>query len=396
MTRYDHPGDVRRFGAKAAFVDSTHRGSDTRNKAAFADWAGYLSHHGGAGFIPASPYKYWLGDEPIDLVQDGIDVVGEHRTGSCLVWEPAASAVLFDSRKPSTQLLACSFANFSVQGFGADYTGTRYPKVAFKVSNWTEGSVEKCNTLNWMSTTGGPSKAAVCAGREITTFAKCRFFADRPISIEANPDAASYANIDNDGFRFGDMYLGVYDPDEAGLHIDPGLTVRNFVMNGANNIVGAQHPTTLAVGGKYGIYWYDPSSAIDCTQFRVENLRVEQMSEASGASVHIDRAGSGYTYGLVLDNIEACTEHRGFVLNGIRNGELRACSFQRHADQDTSPDGFVLGDRIINLNVFTFNLPIGTHDLTDIDGALTATNLAASAPTWSQLSPHMHYSLPVP
>lgn len=394
VSRYLSPFDVRRFGAKAEYVDATHRGSDTRNKNAFADWAAALAHYGGTGIIPASSYKYWLGDEPIDLVQDGIDVEGEHRLGSCLVWEPAASAVLFNSRKTSSQLGGCSFSNFSVQGFGAEYAGTRYPKVAFHVQNWSEGALDRVNTLNWISTTGDPSKALVCGGREITTVSKCRFFADRPVSIEANPDAASFANIDNDGFRFTDMYLGVYDPDEAGLHIEPNLTVRNFVMNGANNIVGAAHPMTATKGGKYGIYWNDPTSAIDCTQFHVENLRVEQMTGATGASVLIDRAGTGYTYGLALHNIEANTEHRGFVLNGIRNGVLDQCSFQRHADQGTSPMGLVIGARIIDVANRSFNLPIGTHTLYTVDAAVTVTDQSNGAPTYSQIPNLVHYHNP--
>lgn len=335
MSRYIEQFDVRRFGAKPGYT--AHTNSSTRgrnNRAAFLDCAAAITAHGKGGkmYIPGSEYDYWMGDDPDPIVMAapyGCHVVGDGKRASRLRFEPGSlgsggqSAKLLRFDTGSAVQGQCSAKGFTMFGYESSYSGTRYAKSMLSTYDGSEMKFEDLgvNDCQSLASTGTASEAFSGYGKELHSFIDVGFYADRPVGIHANPYEPG---ISCDGYSFYNSYLGIRAVGESGIHIDPDLNVLEFNISGATSIVG----DTANNFGKYGIYWNDPTGPYDCVGFNISGrFRTEQMQDATGASIYINRGGTGRTIDVKLSGMNLNYKSRGIVLQGTINTLIEGCGF---------------------------------------------------------------------
>jgi hypothetical protein len=166
-------------------------------------------------------------------------------------------------------------------------------------------------------------------------------FADRPISIEDNPNAT----IDIDQSHFRDLYLGAQDNTEANIKIASGVNLTNVLID------GVQSWTT----GKYGLLWDDVASAAISANLRIENVRWEQATDSTGWMLYLSHNYAlqnviiNNVYGT-YDQATALVPSNGFYLKNVRGAEIRNSLILAGAGKTS------LGIDNTNYNVWLFNV----------------------------------------
>jgi hypothetical protein len=223
---------------------------------------------------------------------------------STIFFRPVGSRVLFDLEKPDGILFQCSIKNLSLLGSGSAQ------KIAVRATDTSELAIDTLTTRLWSG--GGsdtPSIGLQLRGREMLTVSRATLFADRPISIEANP--RSTISLDHAHFR--DLYLGVLAPDESSIQIAPGVNLTNIVIDGTNAFVL----------GKGGITWVDAVGPTSSMNLRFSNIRCEQSKRPGGYAIGL----SHYIQNLLIENVHADIESNGFRLHGVRCATLTNCVY---------------------------------------------------------------------
>ncbi|OFY66323.1 MAG: hypothetical protein A3H98_02920 [Bacteroidetes bacterium RIFCSPLOWO2_02_FULL_36_8] len=216
------------------------------------------------------------------------------------------AGVVFNFDKgPGLTLFQCSIKDISFYG------SSSAQKIAIKV---TDVDVMDINNISVGSWNGNTSIGIQYRGRDILTISKSTIFADRPISIEDNPNDL----IDIDQAHFTDLYLGADEgpaTSEACVRIASGINLTNVTFDGF-------HAWVL---GKYGLYWNDNTSAQASLNFNLRNIRWEQSSStAEGYVIYINHNYS--MQNLIIDNVfgasnqEDIQSTNGIYLHNVRGG----------------------------------------------------------------------------
>lgn len=194
----------------------------------------------GQVYFPTGSY---LVTNTLRITQDRTHLFGDGLYATQIFFSPASTPELLKLEKQGGELFQCTVREMSFLGQGATQ------KIAISATDTSDLLIERVSTLFW---TGGGSIGLQLRGREATTVRKVSLTADRPITIEPNPNAT----IDADHYHFEDLFLSipVIDSPEACVTIEgataespTGVNVSNLIFDGTNSFNG----------GKYGIYRRD-------------------------------------------------------------------------------------------------------------------------------------------
>jgi hypothetical protein len=207
------------------------------------------------------------------------------------------SGIAFTFSNGASILYQCELSNMAIIGQGSAN------KIAVKLSDVSSCLIENIVTA---TVTGNTSIGLQVMGRDQTTVRRCMFVADRPISIEANPNEPT---IDLDHFRFEDVDLGALDNTQANVHIATGIDLNDIgFYRGAWNT------------GKYGLYWADTTTTGVSLRLTIQGVRYEQAADATGYGIYIS-----HNYGLVgfhLDRFGTSGTHNGIYLRKVHNAHI--------------------------------------------------------------------------
>lgn len=266
----------------------------------------------------------------VNVDTDRVHVWGDGEQASVIYYNPSAAGIVFNISKP---LLAAGPATTgdsvkcSIRGIGFVGMGTQQ-KVAVRAVATSGLRVENIATSSWTGNSGSsatPSIGVQLRGHEITSLIHLSsIFADRPISIEPNPNDP---NIGADHLHIQDLYASAQVSTEANIAIDPAMNVTNFTMDGTNSMVA----------GKYGIYWSGPGGTGTSLNWNLQNIRFEQSADATGYSVYLNHAIQNVTLSNVaLDPIGG---HKGAFFRNLKNVTLNHVNYTGTSGVAVDADG---------------------------------------------------------
>lgn len=390
--RYLKQFDVRRYGAKAGYVDATNAASLGRNNtAAFQACAADMNASGGGDMvIDHAKYGYWLNDS-VTFTTSYCRV----RNEGVVRFEPTSAKSLFRwEATTDTTLFSGGIEGGQIRGHHVDDPngGTRYPKSAYELVCCSNNFITQTLVSDWVSNTGStPCKALRNRGKEELRASGNLWNTERCVSIEANPKERTgpAGPIDADHVwlqsnRYNMPVSGTYVHGSA-IHVDPDLNFLNFIADGNNN----------AAGGGYIFYWDDPAGGAlhrDSVGLILRGFRGEQMTgTTTTANVHISRRGVAPAFGVLIDDVSCNITTTGIRLEGTRFAKIRDCRYFRFDAQDTSPMALVLDDAsCLETVVERYHIPRVPSagpavDLFDV-GTLTPFDNDGTALTWPRAS----------
>jgi len=145
-------------------------------------------------------------------------------------------------------------------------------------------------------------------GRQSSIFKNLTIVTDIPISIEDNPNST----VDADHFHFQDCYLIATDMSQPIVRIATGINLTNVTFDGYQ----------AWVKGSYGLFWEDTTTSQSSENLRLENIRWEQSTNATGYAVYI-------SHNYVLNNLTvknlyagSGTDHRGLYFRKCKHIHL--------------------------------------------------------------------------
>lgn len=209
----------------------------------------------------------------------------------------------------ASELFRNTIENLSI----VSVNGTR--KVAITLIDTSEAEINNIEVLAFVTSgwaaVGDSSIGLKLQGRELTKVKKCTFGADRPLSIENNPNSV----ISCDHLTMADVFLN------AGTNSDSCIQVSNPIDQITNWTVEGTNPW---VGGKNGLLWAGGVAAIRSLNIKLSGIRWEQQVGVAGFCFDIDRNIANF----VLDDVAAGTNSNGFKFRNIEALSLRNCTYE--------------------------------------------------------------------
>lgn len=269
----------------------------TNDDTALARW--YAAGQGNLMLLQAGVLTTTTG---LTVAVDRTNIVGQGKQNSIIKMNPAAPgqvAVSFD--KGTAVLYQCSLRGVA---FASD--NVTDAKVAVRASDTSELVLEDIAMLNW---TGNTSIGIQLRGRELTAVKRVSVQADRPLSIEGNPNHT----IDCDLLHLEDTYWMPLLSTGAGIHFDgPNVNITSFHTSGCN----------IVAGGKFGIYnaggAASPALGVD-----IKGLRHEQSTDPTGYAVRWEQN----TYSLSISDSQL-SNTGGVYLRSAITAAIRDSHFE--------------------------------------------------------------------
>jgi hypothetical protein len=297
--------NVRDFGTKGDGKED-----DTK---AVQDAFNAVTDHGGIVYFPTGNY-YITG--PLHIKKHRTHILGAGIYAATIIFNPASSSPLFDLNASPGVLYQCSIRNLGLLGMGEQQ------KIAIRATDTSELIVE--NIAVFVSWQGNTSIGLQLRGRDLGTIRKVNIFADRPISIEENPNSKDIAL---DHYHFEDLYLAPQMPTESCIHIAPQINLTNITLDGTNAFVL----------GKHGIYWDDPNPPTATSLYlNFQNIRREQSQDPNGYTIFINH----YVQNVLLQNVSADTYAKGFFFRNVRYLTLQNCFYPGQPATTPQPEAF--------------------------------------------------------
>lgn len=287
--------DVRDHG-KIAFGAGASDAQAAANAAAIQ--AAIDGAPGGGATIVLPPGAFRVAGDRIRIRRHRIHVRG---AGVHVTDVLSDGGVIFDfGRDDGATTVQCSIADLSFVGSG----GRR--KVAIRITDVSQMEVRRVTTGTW---TGEGSIGLQYRGRDALAVEGVNLFADRPVSIEDNPNST----IDIDHAHFEDCYLGAMDAGEAIVRIASGVNLTDVLFDGFQ----------AWVKGRYGLYWNDGSSKGASIRLTLKNVRYEQPASGGGYGFYVSHNHS--LYGFTLEGAYWGEGERtnGIYLRNVRSGAVR-------------------------------------------------------------------------
>jgi hypothetical protein len=289
-----------------------------------------VSAQGGTVILPDSNYKV---TGPLTISRHGTRIVGAGDKATQISFAPSSAAVCFDFVKTGELLSNCAIRNLKIVGSGSAQ------KIGIRAVDTTRMHIEHV-VMSGM--TGNTSIGIQLKGREFTHVGWVEIYADRPMSIEDNPNNT----IDCDMAHFQDLALVALEPTESCVYIAPNINLTNLVMSGTNSMAQGVH----------GIYWPTSESGPTSLSLRLSNIRREQSDDEDGYAVYIDH----YTHIAILENIKADSSARGFYLRNTRFVDIRDCMYDGTPQTVTTPECLNIDETCARVRMVNFFCQLGS------------------------------------
>jgi hypothetical protein len=251
--------DVRAYGT-ITFGAGATAGQKTANATAIQAAINAFTNNGATILLP--PGIIYIDGDVVKLNKDRIHLKGMGIHATELYFD---SGVAITMAKDNTDMIVqSSISDLSLMGQGTAN------KVGIRITN---ADVPAVYRVTMSTITGNTSIGLQLRGKDLGSMTDMAIFADRPISIEDNPNSI----IDIDHYSFRNMYLITEDNTQANVTIADGVNLTNVTFDGYQ----------AWVQGKYGLYWNDTTSTIASLNLVLNNVRIEQTTDDTGYMIYI-------------------------------------------------------------------------------------------------------------
>jgi hypothetical protein len=203
---------------------------------------------------------------------------------------------------------------------GFDATGnTQGTKTAIRITDAEEMIISDIEVSNWTSV-AHDCIGLQFRGRQTHNVSDVTINADSPISIETNPNNS----ISIDHYHFSNCYLLAT--------ANPCITIADGVNLAQVTFDGYQ----AWVGGTYGLFWNDTTTAQSSNGLTLKNIRTEQGTNATAYVVSITH--NIQLQNLIIDNGNFAGDRRGFFFRKVAWWEIRNCTYADAAKEALNVD----------------------------------------------------------
>jgi len=255
--------------------------------------------NGGVVLLGRGTYKV---TRTLRISSERIQVIGEGRGATRIVFAPAANDVLFEFHAGGAALVRCSLRGLTI--FSDDSTHTKTAIDLYDTEEFILDDVEigggvivgraRC----W---SGAGSIGLRTRGRQLGCINNVQVSADRPILISVNPNSS----IDIDHFDFSNLYL--MGNGHPLVEIETGVKLSDVSFRGKQ----------AWVRGTYGLYWVDTTSNGQSFMLDLENVRWEQGTDSKAYLVRIEQNTA--LVGLKLHKCFGGADRNGYYFRKVSN-----------------------------------------------------------------------------
>lgn len=240
------------------------------------------------GIVQLPPGIIYVDGNIIKLNSDGVHLKGWGEKNTIIYVDSGVAITI--SRDTAAQIVNTSVSDLSVIGQGA------LAKTGIKLVDGNVVNIHDVSLLMEVYT----GEAAVTIGlqlqgRDTNRLNRATINADKPISIEDNPNSI----LDLDHFHAQDLYLICTDNTSAPVTINTGVNITNLTFDGYQ----------AWVQGKYGLLWNDSTTSIASLNVKFRNVRWEQATDSTGYVFYVSH-NTG-VYELILDHVYGATNQAG-------------------------------------------------------------------------------------
>jgi hypothetical protein len=227
-------------------------------------WTGWEALFSGGG-VANTAYYFAPGiyqfSTTITLSADSMAWIGAGKQTSVLQYNGTSTGILVSAG-------AATMNRFQMQGFGFRAGDTANTKIILDLRDISNALFRDLDFGSGSDVVGGTGSICLrTQGRELTTFNNISTRCEKAIVIADNPNSS----IDIDQFHFSDLYLNSFWAYPL-VTINSGVNLTNLTIDGFNSWVG----------GTYGIFWNDTTSAQASLNLMLRNIRYEQGNGTTG------------------------------------------------------------------------------------------------------------------
>ncbi len=314
-----------------------HGGDDT---AAIQSAIDAVGPNGGLVYLPRGSYTV---TRSLNVRQFGVNLLGAGKYGTFIMFNPSEDSALFNVVCGITEQTVIAYG--SIKGFGLIGAG-RFQKVGIRLTDVSNYSIEDIvvgpGGTPW---SGNTSIGIQTRGRESSTIRNVQISADRPISVEKNPNSS----IDLDHFHFENTYLIPTNSQEACVHVDPGLNLTNITFDGYN----------AWCGGKYGFFWSNTGGAptgAASANLHLSNIRYEQNTDSDGYIVYIDN----YLQNCLIQNVYGVIPGKGYYFRNNQQLTLQNCYYTGQPSTTPIPEALNIDGSCCAVSIINCFFQIGS------------------------------------
>src|SRR4029077_20912322 len=256
---------------------------------------------GGRIYVPASGGPYLITDTVLFAVQR-TTIIGDGQQRTIIKFAPTTTGKPCFHFKLAS---ASTIAQGGVRGMAFDATGnTQGTKSAIRVTDGEEIILRDIAVSNW-SSAGHDCIGVPFWSRQTHEFSDVTLFADIPISIETNPNIS----ISIDHYHFFNCSLSA--TANPFIVIADGVNLTQVTFDGYQ----------AWVGGTYGLFWNDTTTAQSSNGLTLKNVRTEQGTSVTAYAVSITHNTN--MQGLVIDNCNFAPDRRGFFFRKVFSWHIK-------------------------------------------------------------------------
>jgi len=256
----------------------------------------YFSAGQGSVYLSNGTY---LVTSTITIAQDRVHLWGSGQFSTVIDFEPTANDVCLLVDAGTTAIYQGSIKNIGF--YSNDVT---YDKTCIKLMDGSGYQVDRVGTMFPHVTGGTESIFLRIEGREHGQISNIYAKADTPISIGviASPHTPSGISIDNHNFH----NMSLLSNGSQIVKIDTGVLLTQVSFTGIQSWVG----------GDYGLYWLDTTSAGVSNGLVLDNVRYESGTDITAYLVYI--AHNTTLQGLIIKSGQG-GDRKGFYLRNVDN-----------------------------------------------------------------------------
>ena len=232
------------------------------------------------GVVKISPGTFLI-TSTITLMQDSVQLVGSGLYTSIILCNPPTEMPCIDIKAPAAGGMI-SFVGVRDLGMLSTSLVTKH---AIRITDGTEVFVENVR-LNGFTSRNKQSTGLQLRGRQLQTFRNVTVNADRPISIEDDPNTI----YDVDHYHFENLYL-VADLQQPCISVGTGVNLSNVTIDGYQSWVQCKH----------GFYYNDSTTKNISFALTIKNARWEQNVDDTGYFVYVSHNSN--LDGIILENL---------------------------------------------------------------------------------------------
>ncbi|HYW70038.1 MAG TPA: glycosyl hydrolase family 28-related protein [Pyrinomonadaceae bacterium] len=184
-------------------------------------------------------------------------------------------------------------------------------KTGIRIADATEVFLDNVK-LNGIVSANKESVGLELRGRQLQTFRNVTITADRPISIEDDPNTI----YDADQYHFENLYL-VANPAQPCISVASGVNLSNVTLDGYQSWIQCKH----------GFYFRDTNTTNIAFGVTIKNARWEQNTDDDGYFIFLNH--NTRLDGLILENLYGGGVHgRGLYLRKVSTATITNFQYQ--------------------------------------------------------------------